>query len=108
VYEHRAFTAALLAFMGTGGFLLFHRRSYVRKRRARRTTNGEKKEVVVIAGTPNSPITRSIMLDLERRGFIVYVVVGSAAEEQKIQSESKRDILPLRIDITDVSNQGSL
>ncbi len=48
------------------------------------------------------------MLDLERRGFIVYVVVGSAAEEQKIQSESKRDILPLRIDITDVSNQGSL
>lgn len=56
----------------------------------------------VIAGPPSSPITKSISLDLERRGFIVYVVVNSVEEEQTVQSEARVDIRPLNLDIVDV------
>jgi hypothetical protein len=46
VSSHRALTAAIVAFAGTGGFLLWReRRIYHRKRRARKI-NGAKSEVV--------------------------------------------------------------
>jgi hypothetical protein len=57
----------------------------------------------VIAGSPTSPITKSISLDLERRGFIVYVVVNSVEEEHTVQSEARVDIRPLNLNIADVS-----
>ena len=41
-------------------------------------------------------------LDLERRGFIVYVVVNTLDEEQTVQRESRADIRPLNLDIVDV------
>lgn len=123
--EHRALTAALVAFAGTGGWLVYSRRkAYARKRRAKRGPGGAKKEVVgalfledgvfisripkwliyctVVAGTPSSPLPWSIVLDLERRGFLVYVVVGSSREEDMVKSERKPDIMPLYLNVTDV------
>ena len=58
---------------------------------------------MVIAGSPNEPITRSLALDLERRGFIVYIVVNTVEEEQLVRNEARADIHPLNIDIVDVS-----
>ena len=57
--------------------------------------------LAVIAGPPNSPITRSLSLDLERRGFIVYLVCSSMDEEQQVISESRADVRPLHLDVVD-------
>lgn len=57
--------------------------------------------MVVIAGPPNSPIVRSLSLDLERRGFIVYIVCSNMDEEQQVLSESRADVRPLHLDIVD-------
>ena len=103
VSEHRTLTAAVVAFVGTGAFVVWRRRRNDRvKRRAGRAKNGSRTEVVVLAGSPHSPLTRSLSLDLERRGFIVYIPVSTLTEEQIIQSESRADIHPLNMDITSV------
>lgn len=47
-------------------------------------------------------MTRAVILDLERRGFVVYVVASSQAEEHIIKSERKPDVLPLHLDVSDV------
>ncbi|KAI9794174.1 MAG: hypothetical protein M1816_006099 [Peltula sp. TS41687] len=101
--RHKILVAAVLVSLGTGGWYVYRRRRESRKRRrARRASNGARKEVVVIAaGSPNEPICRSISLDLERRGFIVYVVVNSLEEEQMVHNESRMDVRPLNLDITD-------
>ena len=54
----------------------------------------------VVAGSPHEPATKSIASDLERRGYIVYVTVSSAEEEQLVQSENRPDIRPLWLDLT--------
>ena len=102
ISRHRAITAAIVAFVGTGAFIIWRRRSRAHgiKRRARRAKNGSRTEVIVLAGSPYSPLTRSLSLDLERRGFIVYIPVNSLVEEQLVQSESRLDIRPLSLDIT--------
>jgi NAD(P)-dependent dehydrogenase (short-subunit alcohol dehydrogenase family) len=56
---------------------------------------------IVIAGPPNSPITRSLSLDLERRGFVVYIVCSNMDEEQQVISESRADVKPLHLDVVD-------
>lgn len=60
----------------------------------------------VIAGSPHEPMTRAIAGDLERRGYIVFVTVSSADEEQIVQSENRADIKPLWLDLTTVSIPG--
>ncbi|KAF2186793.1 DUF1776-domain-containing protein [Zopfia rhizophila CBS 207.26] len=55
----------------------------------------------VIAGPPGSPVTKSISLDLERRGYIVYIVCADVEEEQQVQNESRADVRPLHLDIVD-------
>ena len=103
VSEHRAVSAAVVAFVGTGGFIVWRRRRADRaKRRARRAKNGARTEVVILAGSPHAPLTKSMSLDLERRGFIVYIPVSSLAEEQVIQAVSRADIRALNVDITSV------
>ncbi len=103
VSEHRAWTAAVVAFVGTSAFIVWRRRRNDRvKRRAGRAKNGSRTEVVVLAGSPHSPLTRSLSLDLERRGFIIYIPVSTLSEEQIVQSESRADIRPLNMDITSV------
>ena len=73
-----------------------------RRRRARRTTKGAKTELVVLAGSPYSPMTRSLALDLEHRGFIVYIPVGSLEEEGAVAELRAPDIHSLNFDITSV------
>lgn len=105
ISRHRALTAAIVAFVGTGAFVIIwrrRRRSHGGKRRARRAKNGSRTEVVVLAGSPHSVLTRSLSLDLERRGFIVYIPVNDLSEEQLVKSESRADIRPLNLDITSV------
>ncbi|MCJ1242970.1 hypothetical protein MMC30_000166 [Trapelia coarctata] len=101
VSRNRALTAAIVAFIGTGTIIIWQsRRVQRRKRRARRAVNGARTEVVILAGSPHSPLTRTIALDLERRGFIVYIPVSMLSEEQTIHSELRADIHPLNLDIT--------
>ena len=103
ISRNRAIAAAVVAFFGTGTFIIWHRRRlYRQKRRARRATNGAKTEIIVLAGSPHSPLTRSLSIDLERRGFIVYIPISSLFEEEAIKSESRADIRPLYLDITSV------
>ncbi|KAH0544463.1 hypothetical protein FGG08_001360 [Glutinoglossum americanum] len=100
--RNKSLTAIALISLGATGYLIYRRRkTYGRKRRARRASNGARREVVVISGSPNDPITRTLSLDLERRGFIVYVVVGTVEEEQIVHNESRVDIRPLNVDVTD-------
>lgn len=90
---------------GVTYYVIRKKSNYRKKRRAKRAATGARQEVVVIAGSPSEPITRSISLDLERRGFIVYVVCNTIEEEVLVQNESRQDIKPLMIDIVDVSLQ---
>ncbi|KAJ5108409.1 hypothetical protein N7456_005084 [Penicillium angulare] len=108
VNRNRAWTAALLAFVGTGCVLLYgNNKLNGRRRKARRAGNGARKEIVVIAGSPHEPMTRAIAGDLERRGYIVYVTVASAEEEQIVQSENRADIKALWLDLTTTSSTPS-
>ena len=47
-------------------------------------------------------MTRAIAMDLERRGYIVYVTVTSADEEHIVKSENRVDIKALWLDLTTV------
>lgn len=103
VSEHRALTAAAVAFVGTGVFMLWWRRRRPSvKRRVHRARNGAKMEVVVLVGSLNAPLTRSLALDLERKGFIVYIPISDLKEEQLVQAMSRVDIRSLNMDITSV------
>jgi hypothetical protein len=100
VSEHRAVSAAIIAFLETGAIIIWRQRRADRtKRRPKRAKNGARTEVAVLAG---SPLTRSLSLDLERRGFIVYILVSSLFEEQLVQSGFRADIRPLHLDVTSV------
>lgn len=101
VLHNRAWTAAIFAFVGTSCILFYGNKKLNGKRRkARRAANGARKEIVVIAGSPHEAITRSIAFDLERRGYIVYITVSSAEEEQIVQSENRMDIRALWLDLS--------
>ncbi|KAL2270970.1 hypothetical protein VTJ83DRAFT_341 [Remersonia thermophila] len=76
-------------------------------RRARRARNGGRVDVVVIAGSPALPLTRSLSLDLERKGFIVFIVANSHEDEIMVQNLARPDIRPLGMDITDAVNAGN-
>jgi hypothetical protein len=84
-------------------------RSTKRNRKLRRAgrsrRNGGRVEVVVIAGSPDLPLTKSLALDMERKGFIVFIVCRGADEEASVQSLSRPDIKPLTIDVTCVSGR---
>lgn len=89
--------------VGMGGYGYLTRKKGMKKRRAKRAGNGGRKEVVVIAGgSPHDPIVRSLSLDLERRGFVVFVVVNSIEDEQVVVNEGRADIKALNVDILDV------
>ncbi|KAJ5624486.1 hypothetical protein N7510_000795 [Penicillium lagena] len=106
--RNRAWTAALIAFVGTGCVLFYGNKKLNGKRRkARKAANGARKEIVVVAGSPHEPMTRAIAVDLERRGYIVYVTVLSAEEEHIVQTEHRTDIKPLWLDLTTTSSSSS-
>ncbi|KAI7512843.1 DUF1776-domain-containing protein [Hortaea werneckii] len=104
ISEHRALTAAAAAFLVTGsiGAFVFVKSSEgKKKRRAKRSTSGARTDVVVIAGAVANPLTSALYLDLERRGFVVYVVANTREEEHYIRTQSRIDLLPLQVDLTD-------
>lgn len=104
VSRHKVLTGFVIFTTGVVVYRGYRKSKYSRKtRRARRARNGGRLEVVVIAGDPKVPLTRSLSLDLERRGFIVYIACNTIDDEVMVQNLSRPDIRPLGIDITDVS-----
>ncbi|KAK4550258.1 hypothetical protein LTR36_003225 [Oleoguttula mirabilis] len=102
--RHRALTAAAVAFLLTGSvgaFVFVKSRDQKRKRRARRSTSGARTDVVVIVGAVANPLTSALYLDLERRGFVVYVVANTHEDEHYVRSQSRIDLLPLNLDLVD-------
>ncbi|KAL2859945.1 DUF1776 domain-containing protein [Aspergillus lucknowensis] len=106
--RNRALSAAILAFVGTTCVLYFgSKKLRAKRRKARRAANGGRKEIIVIAGSPHEPMTRSIAADLDRRGYIVYITVSSAEEEQLVRSENRPDIRPLWLDLATLPSSPS-
>lgn len=75
-----------------------------RKRLAKKAANGGRVEVVVIAGSPAEPLTRTIATDLSRRGYIIYWTTSSAEEEELVLRERSDDIRPLPIKAHDIAS----
>lgn len=61
---------------------------------------------MVLAGNAFSPLTKSLAIDLERRGFIVYVSTNTPAEEASVRGEMRADLRALEMDVTNVSSRG--
>ncbi|KIW23243.1 uncharacterized protein PV07_11456 [Cladophialophora immunda] len=102
VSRNRTTIAIVVAFTGTTLYLIHRRKkAHARKRRAKKLPNGAKKEIVILAGsTFHDALTRSLALDLERRGYVVYITVSSTEEDSLVQQEAKADLRPLWIDLT--------
>lgn len=80
------------------------RKSHRRRRRARRAANGAREEVlIVIADVVMDELARAVVLDLERRGFVVFVIAGSERDEAAIREIGKKDVRSLKVDAMDVS-----
>ncbi|KAL3481144.1 hypothetical protein BJX99DRAFT_179202 [Aspergillus californicus] len=106
--RNRAWSAALLAFVGTTSILYFgSKKLRTKRRKAKRAANGGRKEIIVIAGSPHEPMTRSIAADLDRRGYIVFITVSSADEEHLVRGENRPDIRPLWLDLTTLPSSPS-
>lgn len=102
ISRNRTIIAVCVAFTGTTLFMIHRRKkAHARKRRAKKLPNGGKKEIVVLAcSTFHDALTRSLALDLERRGYVVYVTVSSTEEDSLVHQEAKPDLRPLWIDLT--------
>ncbi|KFY07178.1 hypothetical protein V492_07374, partial [Pseudogymnoascus sp. VKM F-4246] len=101
VLKNKVFTTAIVAGFGASVYMVQRNKAnYNKKRRAKRGTNGARLEVVVISGSMNEPLVRSLALDLERRGFIVFIVCDDVQEELRVQSEGRSDIRPLVINVS--------
>ncbi|KAK6005457.1 hypothetical protein QM012_007099 [Aureobasidium pullulans] len=100
ISRNTALSAGIFAFVGTGAVLVFIQRStHVKKRRARKSNNGARTEVVVLAGSPTSSLTTAIAMDLERRGFIVYVITSTREDEEHLRKQLRPDVLPFDLDL---------
>lgn len=107
--RHKIVSSVLVVAVSYAAYRAVRKTKLLRKsRRAKRARNGGRLEVVVIAGSPSLPLTKSLALDMERRGFIVYVVCGTIEEEVMVQNLARPDVKPLNIDITDVSRRPRL
>ncbi|ORY79810.1 hypothetical protein BCR37DRAFT_393894 [Protomyces lactucae-debilis] len=95
VDEHKlALLVACCAGAGIGGYYLY---KHKKKRRAPRTANASRKEVVVVADYTHG-LARSLALDLERRGFIVFCLCANPQERKQIEQEGRADLRPLVVD----------
>jgi hypothetical protein len=105
--RNRALTAAIIAFVSTGaiGGLLFFSGNLTRKRlrKAKKSKSGARKEAIVVAGNPTTPMIRSVLSDLDKRGFVVYVIVTNMEEKLAVEREGKADVIPLSLELSDVS-----
>jgi hypothetical protein len=109
VLKNKILTGTFVIGFGASIYLVQRRKAlYSKKRRAKRASNGARLEVVVIAGSISEPIVRSLALDLERRGFIVFVVCDDVQEELLVQNEARTDIRPLMVDVSEASLQSRI
>ncbi|KAK7429188.1 hypothetical protein QQZ08_004198 [Neonectria magnoliae] len=105
--SHKILTGIIVVTCGTVVFQGYRTSlAYRKTRRAKRARNGGRTEVVVIAGSPTLPLTKSLSLDMERRGFIVYIVCNATEDESTVQALARPDIRPFTIDTTDPPNAG--
>lgn len=103
VGRNKILTGVIVLACGTAIYKGYQSTRSARKiRRAKKARNGGRTEVVVIAGSPTLPLTKSLALDLERRGFIVFIVCNAVEDESMVSALSRPDIRPLSIDTTDV------
>ncbi|KAI5295631.1 hypothetical protein KEM52_000763 [Ascosphaera acerosa] len=102
--QHQAWSAAAAAFVLTGAVMVYGTKILhgSRKRKARRAGNGARKEIIIVVGSPHDAMTTMVALDLERRGFIVFVTTSSVTEERLVRYENREDIIPLPIDLSTV------
>ncbi|KAG5922833.1 hypothetical protein E4U53_003650 [Claviceps sorghi] len=108
VSRHKILTGIIIVTCGTVIFKGYQTtRSLKKTRRAKRAKNGGRSEVVVIAGSPTLPLTKSLSLDMERRGFIVYIVCNAKEEQDLVHALSRPDIKPLSLDTTDPPQAGA-
>ncbi|KAK3694062.1 hypothetical protein B0T22DRAFT_369990 [Podospora appendiculata] len=108
VSRHKILTGVIVVITGTVIYRTYRSSALCRKtRRAKRARSGGRIEVVVIAGSPSLPLTRSLSLDLERKGFVVFVVSNGPEDEHMIQSLARPDIRALAIDTTDPPSTGN-
>jgi hypothetical protein len=104
LWRHKVLVGVVVLATGAVAYRGYRRSRFCRKtRRARRARTGGRVEVLVVAGSPALPLTKSLSLDMERKGFIVFVVCNSDEDETLVQHMARPDIRALRIDITDVS-----
>lgn len=104
MHQHKALTAAILAFVVTGSvgtFVYVQSRGRKRKRRARKAASGARTDVVVVMGAVANPLTSALYLDLERRGFVVYVVVNTGDDERFVRMQGRSDLMVLSLDLAD-------
>lgn len=103
VSRHKILTGVIVLATGTVLYRTYRSSRLGKKtRRARRARSGGRLEVVVIAGSPALPLTKSLSLDMERKGFIVFIVCNTVEDEAMVHSLSRPDIRSLTIDTTDV------
>ncbi|KFH46420.1 hypothetical protein ACRE_026880 [Hapsidospora chrysogenum ATCC 11550] len=108
VARHKILTGVIVLACGTLVYKGYRRSLSLRKtRRAKKARNGGRTEVVVLAGSASLPLTKSLALDMERRGFIVYVVCNAAEDESTVSALARQDIRPLTIDTTNPPSAGS-
>ncbi|RDA89107.1 hypothetical protein CP532_2285 [Ophiocordyceps camponoti-leonardi (nom. inval.)] len=110
VARHKVVTGLVVVVCGTVAYSGYQksRRRWPRKaRRAKRARNGGRVEVVVVAGSPTLPLTKSLSLDLERRGFVVFVVCNAVEDEDLVHAFSRPDVRPLTIDTTNPPRAGA-
>ena len=101
--KHKILVGVVVLACGTIAYKGYRTSHSSRKtRRAKKARNGGRTEVVVIAASPTLPLTKSLSLDMERRGFIVYIVCDATEDEGMVHSLARSDIRPLRIETTDV------
>ena len=104
ISRHKILAGIIVVATGTVVYKAYRSSVLSKKsRKAKRAPSGGRLEVVVIAGSPALPLTRSLSLDFERKGFLVYVVTHGHEDEAMVQKLSRPDIRALNIDITDVS-----
>ncbi|KXT15671.1 hypothetical protein AC579_6116 [Pseudocercospora musae] len=104
ISKHKPLTAAIVAFAVAGSvasYIYIRSQKLHRKRRARKSSSGARTDIVVVSGAVANPLTSALYLDLERRGFVVYVVANTAEDERYIRSQSRADLIPLTLDLVD-------
>lgn len=104
ISKNKVWTGIFVVTLSGATYYIVKRKISRKKRKALRAKDGSRLEVVVIAGQPGEPFTRSVSLDLERRGYIVFILCSTSEEERLVQNESRPDIKPLSIDIRNSIN----